>query len=96
MYTQCLESTNPNTPSPTSTAGFASHAHFSPNQSTMLPMAQVWCPYCGEPVELAVDDSAGSQAYVEDCPVCCRPIVVEVRAAGDDDVEVVVRREDEA
>ena len=61
----------------------------------MLPLVQVWCPYCGEPIELAVDDSAGDQAYVEDCPVCCRPIVVEARA-GDEGIDVIVRREDEA
>jgi len=36
------------------------------------------CPYCGEPIELVVDDSAGSAAYVEDCPVCCRPMQVDV------------------
>ena len=62
----------------------------------MLPFVQVQCPYCGEPVELAVDDSAGSQAYFEDCPVCCRPIGVEARVGNDAVVEVVVRREDEA
>jgi len=42
---------------------------------------QVQCPYCGEPIELAIDSSAGEQAYVEDCQVCCRPI--EVLLVGD-------------
>jgi len=44
------------------------------------------CPYCGEPVELYVDEGGGRhQVYVEDCPVCCRPWQVEVtRNAGDD------------
>ncbi|HET9122431.1 MAG TPA: CPXCG motif-containing cysteine-rich protein [Acidiferrobacteraceae bacterium] len=32
------------------------------------------CPYCGEPFETALDWSGGSQTYVEDCAVCCRPI----------------------
>lgn len=37
------------------------------------------CPYCGEPVELDVDEGGGSpQIYVEDCPVCCRPWQVAV------------------
>lgn len=37
------------------------------------------CPYCGEAVELVVDEGGGSpQSYVEDCPVCCRPWQVEV------------------
>lgn len=44
----------------------------------MPELADVTCPYCGEPIELVVDTSAGSTAYVEDCPVCCRPMQVEV------------------
>lgn len=52
------------------------------------------CPYCGETIELQVDASAGSQTYVEDCSVCCRPI--EIRAnceAGDCELEL--RRDDD-
>jgi hypothetical protein len=44
---------------------------------------EVQCPYCGEPIELQVDGSAGEQGYVEDCSVCCRPIEVRVLAQGD-------------
>ena len=36
------------------------------------------CPYCGEQIDVLVDCSAGSQEYVEDCSVCCRPIVVRL------------------
>ena len=37
------------------------------------------CPYCGETVELDFDESGGSrQEYVQDCPVCCQPLQVEV------------------
>lgn len=32
------------------------------------------CPYCGESFEAQVDCSYGSHAFIEDCPVCCRPI----------------------
>lgn len=52
------------------------------------------CPYCGEPVELLVDPSPGVQRYVEDCQVCCRPMVVRVTAT--DPVAVALRREDDA
>lgn len=38
----------------------------------------VHCPYCGEAFETPVDLSAGSQAYVEDCQVCCQPIEFKV------------------
>ncbi len=44
----------------------------------MPELVALACPYCGEPIELVVDDSAGSAAYVEDCPVCCRPMQVDV------------------
>lgn len=37
------------------------------------------CPYCGEPVDLIIDEGgAERQTYVEDCPVCCRPWEVQV------------------
>ena len=41
--------------------------------------AEVFCPYCGESVTLAIDPGGGShQEYVEDCEVCCRPWQVRV------------------
>jgi hypothetical protein len=43
------------------------------------------CPYCGEPIELEIDEGGGErQEYVEDCPVCCRPWVVQVVRNSDD------------
>ena len=47
-----------------------------------MSFQQVQCPYCGEPIEMQVDRSAGSQAYVEDCSVCCRPIEVRLSATA--------------
>jgi hypothetical protein len=44
------------------------------------------CPACFEQNFVAVDPGGGRrQRYVEDCPVCCRPIefVVARDAAGD-------------
>jgi hypothetical protein len=49
----------------------------------MLEEAAIRCPYCGEAISLVVDASAGSQRYVEDCPVCCRPIAIELAVDGD-------------
>lgn len=48
----------------------------------MLEHVVIHCPYCGEGFETSVDCSAGSQAYVEDCAVCCRPIEIRVRIGG--------------
>ena len=37
------------------------------------------CPTCGESIIIPLDRSAGDeQRYVEDCPVCCNPNVVQV------------------
>jgi len=36
------------------------------------------CPYCGEVVELLIDRSVLRQRYIEDCAVCCQPMVVTV------------------
>jgi hypothetical protein len=56
----------------------------------------VGCPYCGETVTVLVDDGgAASQRYVEDCPVCCRPIELSVHRLDDGEVVVEARREDE-
>ena len=61
----------------------------------MLEEAAIRCPYCGEAITLVVDASAGSQRYLLDCQVCCRPIVVDV-TVDDDVVQVHVASEDEA
>ena len=49
----------------------------------MLEPITIDCPYCGESFSTQVDLSAGSQSYVEDCAVCCRPIEVAIEV-GDD------------
>ncbi len=50
----------------------------------MLESQDYQCPYCGEPVEALLDLSAGDQNYIEDCPVCCRPIIFDLRSDGVD------------
>ncbi len=49
----------------------------------MLDEVKLRCPYCGERFSAFVDDSAGAQDYIEDCPVCCRPIEIAL-VVGDD------------
>lgn len=55
----------------------------------MLEPVVLHCPYCGEAFESVVDLSGGSQHYVEDCAVCCRPIDVRVRVTDDGELEGV-------
>jgi hypothetical protein len=53
------------------------------------------CPYCGEVVDVEVDAvGAGSETYVEDCPVCCRPWTVHVVREGEG-VSVSLGRDDD-
>lgn len=51
----------------------------------MYEFTDIACPYCGETIEVAVDTSAGSQTYIEDCQVCCRPIVMRLTVDESDD-----------
>lgn len=56
------------------------------------------CPYCGEPAETVLEagEPCGRQVYIEDCAVCCRPMVITVRldAAGvPEDIQVRAEHE---
>ena len=42
---------------------------------TMLHEYLTECPYCGESFTSLIDTSAGQQEYIEDCQICCQPIV---------------------
>lgn len=60
-----------------------------------MPSVVVQCPYCGEAIELMIDDSVEQrQQYIEDCPVCCRPIDVQV-AIEDGELQVSVSGEND-
>ena len=53
------------------------------------------CPYCGELLELSVDESGGTtQKYVEDCAVCCQPMEITVTVEGED-CSITVQRLDD-
>ena len=36
------------------------------------------CPHCGEVIELLIDTSVSTQEYIEDCQVCCCPMLIKV------------------
>lgn len=43
---------------------------------------RIRCPFCGESLCILLDLSAGSQSYVEDCQVCCQPMLVSFEFDG--------------
>ena len=58
----------------------------------MLEPVTLDCPYCGESFASSVDVSAGAQTYVEDCAVCCRPIIVVMQVDDAGELESVSTR----
>ena len=61
----------------------------------MLEDAEITCPYCWESIPIELDLSAGSQRYTEDCSVCCRPIVINLRVDDEGGFEVDALSEDD-
>lgn len=54
------------------------------------------CPYCGEPVEVEIDEAGGArQSYVQDCPVCCQPWQVAVSRDREGEWAAALRTSDE-
>ncbi|MGB3622310.1 CPXCG motif-containing cysteine-rich protein [Ketobacter sp. MCCC 1A13808] len=65
----------------------------------MLNLEEIalFCPYCGESIQLLIDCSVEEQTYTEDCQVCCQPMLVGVVVDESEEGQVAVhlRREDE-
>jgi hypothetical protein len=54
----------------------------------------ILCPYCGESIDILVDCSIDDQEYIEDCQVCCCPILINA-TVYENVVSVSVRTENE-
>jgi uncharacterized Zn finger protein len=64
--------------------------HMNPLESVAIR-----CPYCGEDVDVSVETTADRrQSLIEDCPVCCRPMHLQVCIDDTDAVAVYATRED--
>ncbi|HEX6591628.1 MAG TPA: CPXCG motif-containing cysteine-rich protein [Moraxellaceae bacterium] len=61
----------------------------------VLENVTLQCPYCWEGIEVLVDRSEGDQEWIEDCSVCCRPIVLSVQGTQTGELRLDVRREDD-
>lgn len=47
----------------------------------LLQAHDATCPHCWETISLTLDLSVADQSYIEDCPVCCKPMQVSYTAA---------------
>ena len=56
---------------------------------------RVHCPYCGEALVILLDENDAGTDYVEDCQVCCQPMVVVLWTDEDGTPVASLRREDE-
>lgn len=39
---------------------------------------ELQCAFCGEAIGTAIDLSGGSRSYIEDCQICCQPLLVHL------------------
>lgn len=54
------------------------------------------CPYCGESLEVLIDQEEIGQHYIEDCQVCCKPITFVIGVDSGGNLLVSVRDENES
>jgi hypothetical protein len=60
-----------------------------------LDELSIFCPYCGEMIDVLVDGSTGTQSYYEDCQVCCAPILMIVTEDEDGNLSMDAKRDDD-
>lgn len=65
------------------------------NAMNTLEEISLECPNCGETVVIFVDSSVEQQVYVEDCPVCCRPMLLAVIFDELSGISVTASREED-
>jgi len=52
------------------------------------------CPHCWETITLTLDLSVAEQSHIEDCPVCCKPLIVSYFAPNGEVAEFSVEASD--
>ena len=55
--------------------------------------AKIQCPYCGEPLTVLVEPLESEQSYVEDCQVCCAPMVIHTSVEEGELVSIYAEQE---
>ena len=59
----------------------------------MSDRTELHCPYCGELLELEIEEDLLGR-LIQDCEVCCNPIQLDIRRDEWGDPEVTVERTD--
>ena len=49
----------------------------------MSDLTEITCPYCGEPLELTIEEDLRG-ILIQDCEVCCNPWRVHVTVEDDE------------
>lgn len=62
----------------------------------LLNEQTISCPYCGEPIDVLIDTQEAGQQYIEDCQVCCSPIVFVIDVDFEGNLLVSVHAENES
>ena len=60
----------------------------------LIQVVDATCPHCWETINLTLDLSVSGQAYIEDCPVCCRSLAVSYSAHEGELVDLSVEASD--
>lgn len=49
------------------------------------------CPYCWQKISMLLESYYPNQEYIEDCEVCCRPILISYQKNADEDISIDVK-----
>ena len=58
-----------------------------------LQESSIYCPYCGESIDVLLNPEDVGVDYIEDCQVCCRPIEFHLREESSGWLQAEVRSE---
>lgn len=53
----------------------------------MLESAAIICPYCWERIDVPLETGPGNHEFIEDCSVCCQPILMRVAIGLDGELQ---------
>ena len=53
------------------------------------------CPYCYSKISMLIEAMSDKQEYIEDCEVCCRPIVIEFSLLDEGEISFRARSANE-